>query len=146
MSELTERKNTGSGTDAKLKVHEYENAVFPPVLFIVCSNRLNKLAEYFVEMDDSPLSLDDIDECTPAFVYRVPVVLKDKKESEVGILIVFRHKKWMQEDVVAHEAFHASSIYADFLGISYENFGTNESRAYLLSWVVRCCQKTKTWR
>ena len=143
MSEPTERRNTENGTSVELHIHEYDNAVFPPVLFIVCDRRLDKITESFIEIDGAPLSLEDIDNYTPAFVYRQLVVPKEKKDSEPGILIVFQHKKWMQEDVVAHEAFHAACLYADYLGISYEESDANESRAYLLSWVVRCCQKTR---
>ena len=143
MSESTERKNTHSKVHTELRVYKFNNAVFPPVLFIVCDRRLSKINESFIEIDGTPLSLEDIDNYTPAFVYRSLVVPKDKKNTEAGVLIVFQHKKWMQEDVVAHEAFHAASIYADYLGISYEKSDANEPRAYLLSWVVRCCREIR---
>ena len=58
------------------------------------------------------------------------------------VLIRFASKKSMTMEVVAHEALHTTLFILDYIGseITVDN---SEPAAYLLQWVVRCCEEVK---
>lgn len=128
-----------------LKVHSFENGIYQPRLYVVVDNRLEEITKTFKECDDSPLKVDDINDFTRAFVYNVPVLYEGDKE-QGGFLIVFNSKKVMDIPTIAHECFHAVCGYADLIGIDYEENGSNEARAYLLGWMVKCCMEVKNFK
>lgn len=129
----------------RLKVHQFENGIYQPCIFIVADNRLSLISENFTETDGSELDLEDINEFVNAFVYPSPVFGKDN-DNKGGWLIVFKSKKHMSTEIMAHEAYHAMEFYAEQIGLGYTPGGCNESRAYLLGWIVKCCKEVKNYK
>lgn len=128
-----------------LKVHSFENGIYQPRLYVVVDSRLEEISKSFKECNGSALKVDDVNDFTRAFVYGVPV-LYDGDKNQGGFLIVFNSKKTMDMPTIAHEAFHAVCEYADLIGIDYVENGTNEARAYLLGWMVKCCIEVKNFK
>ena len=64
--------------------------------------------------------------------------MEDKK----CVLLRFASKKKMTSEVIAHEALHATMFILDYIGecVTVEH---QEHAAYLLQWVVRCCEEVK---
>lgn len=126
----------------KIKIHQFENGIYQPCVFIVADNRLDLIKENFTEIDGGEIDLSEVDCFTQAFVYQVPVIHKDNANIS-GMLIVFQSKQNMQVEIMAHEAYHAMLLYAEHIGLNYERGGSNEARAYLLEWMVKCCNQVK---
>lgn len=64
--------------------------------------------------------------------------MEDKK----CVLLRFASKKKMTAEVIAHEALHATMFIIDYIGdcVTVEH---QEHAAYLLQWVVRCCEEVR---
>ena len=129
----------------KIKIHQFENGIYQPCVFIVTDNRLDLIKENFTETDGNELDLYDIDCFTQAFVYQGPVIHKDNPDVG-GFLIAFKNKEKMRVEIMAHEAYHAMLLYAEHIGLNYEERGCNEARAYLLEWMVKCCNEVKNFK
>ena len=63
-------------------------------------------------------------------------------ENKKCVLIRFASKKAMTMEVIAHEALHATMFILDYIGecVTVEH---QEHAAYLLQWVVQCCEEVK---
>lgn len=64
------------------------------------------------------------------------------EENKKCVLIRFASKKAMTAEVISHEALHATMFILDYIGecVTVEH---QEHAAYLLQWVVRCCEEVK---
>lgn len=98
------------------------------------------LNEYFQNEDGSALTDTSMSNYVAGFEMG-NVVLKEN--GELGVLIMFKSKSEMNVSVVAHESFHAASDMADILGLSFHSGESNEAMAYLISWIVKCCEEVK---
>ena len=126
--------------DNNIKLHEFDTVIYPRKLWIAISDRpslvLNnfKCAEILKEEADYE-AIDSI-----ATVYKA--VKKDNDEG--GALIIFRNKKLMTIDVIAHESYHAADYILCDLGMKYVSDTGNEQFAYLIGWIANCCNQVKT--
>lgn len=60
-----------------------------------------------------------------------------------GTLIRFKDLSAMTYGIVAHESFHATMSFCDYLGINFDMKYNNEHIAYMLQWVVNKVFETK---
>ena len=88
---------------------------------------------------------DDFDDsCCRGIEDDVPATTYDThfEEKRKCVLIRFASKKAMTMEVIAHEALHATLFILDYIGdcVTVEH---QEHAAYILQWVVSCCEKIK---
>ena len=115
---------------ANTEYFEYNNGIYPCPLCIAVGKDWQN---------------DDFDEsCNREFEKADNAYTFDTTSKDVGkcVLIRFKSKKHMSGETIAHEALHAALFILDYIGsgISVNN---SEHAAYLLQWVVRCCEKVR---
>ena len=115
---------------ANTEYFEYNNGIYPCPLCIAVGKDWQN---------------DDFDEsCNREFEKADNAYTFDTTSKDVGkcVLIRFKSKKHMSGETIAHEALHAALFILDYIGsgISVNN---SEHAAYLLQWVVRCCEQVK---
>lgn len=74
------------------------------------------------------------------------VVFRGYKDKVPYSIIVFSGVP--THDIIAHEAFHAACDLLENIGVQYDRFGSNETFAYVLQYIVRCINSTiekETW-
>lgn len=115
---------------ANTEYFEYNNGIYPVPLCIAVG--LDWHNDDFDEDCNSPL-----DEHTAARTF-------DTSSEKVGkcILIRFANKKAMSMGIIAHEALHATAFIFDYIG-DYITATHSEPAAYLLQWIVWCCENVK---
>ena len=115
---------------ANTEYFEYNNGIYPCPLCIAVGKDWQN---------------DDFDEsCNCEFEKAVNAYTFDTTSKKVGkcVLIRFKSKKNMSGETIAHEALHAALFILDYIGecVTVEH---QEHAAYLLQWVVRCCEQVK---
>ena len=115
---------------ANTEYFEYNNGIYPcPLCIAVGKDWQND------DFDDS---------CNREFGKADNAYTFDTTSKDVGkcVLIRFKSKKHMSGETIAHESLHAALFILDYIGsgISVNN---SEHAAYLLQWVVRCCEQVK---
>ena len=115
---------------ANTEYFEYNNGIYPcPLCIAVGRDWKND------DFDDS--CCREIEDDVPATTYDTHF-----EENKKCVLIRFASKKSMTMEVIAHEALHATMFIIDYIGecVTVEH---QEHAAYLLQWVVRCCEEVK---
>ena len=115
---------------ANTEYFEYNNGIYPCPLCIAVGKDWQN---------------DDFDEsCNREFEKADNAYTFDTTSKDVGkcVLIRFKSKKNMSGEIIAHEALHATMFIIDYIGdcVTVEH---QEHAAYLLQWVVRCCEQVK---
>ena len=109
---------------------EFNNGIYPcPLCIAVGKDWQND------DFDDS--CCREIEDDVPATTYDTHFDEKRK-----CVLIRFASKKAMTMEVIAHEALHATLFIFGYIGdcVTVEH---QEHAAYILQWVVSCCEKIK---
>lgn len=127
---------------SEVKIFEYYNGVYPINVYVCIDNRLDLICNKFKDSEGRDLVLDEFTKSKDVQAFVVPNVTF-KKSGEGGMLIVFKRKSAMYASVMAHEAFHAASMILDLMGVTYNVGDTNEAFAYLIGWIVGCCEDVK---
>ena len=115
---------------ANTEYFEYNNGIYPCPLCIAVGRDWKN--DYFYES-----CCIEIEEDVRARTYDTHF-----EENKKCVLIRFASKKSMTMEVIAHEALHATMFIIDYIGdcVTVEH---QEHAAYLLQWVVRCCEQVK---
>lgn len=116
--------------------HEYTNGVYPISLFVGVTNYIDDITDVFCYTDGS--EIEDLSNYCLACT--IDAVKKDTKER--CVVIVFRGLRKTALSHIAHEAYHATNYMCDMVGIENTVTGNNEAQAYLLGWIVKCCEET----
>lgn len=109
---------------------EFNNGIYPcPLCIAVGKDWQND------DFDDS--CCREIEDDVPATTYDTHF-----EEKRKCVLIRFASKKAMTMEVIAHEALHATLFILGYIGdcVTVEH---QEHAAYILQWVVSCCEKIK---
>lgn len=114
--------------------HEYSTDLYPVSLFIGVGSVVEDISETFTYANG-----EEFDSFSPfALAVTLDAIKKDTDERCVSI--GFRSRKRATQSVIAHEAYHAMNFICDILGIEESRSGTNEAQAYLMGWIVKCCE------
>lgn len=128
-----------------IKIFEYYNGVYPVNVYICIDGRLDLICNKFKDSEGNDLVLDEFTKSKDVQAFVVPNVTY-KETGDGGMLVVFKRKSAMYASVMAHEAFHAASMILDLVGVTYHPGDTNETFAYLIGWVVSCCEDAKKYK
>ena len=124
----------------KVILHKFNCDLYDYDLFITVSNNEAAINKLFLHSDDTIIT-DFSTYNSSAFVLSS---IKFKKTKRDCILIVFKDKKYMDMNTVAHECFHVAQAMANVLGLIFSNDGTHdEHMAYLIGWAADCCEQVK---
>ena len=120
------------------KISEFENEVYPRILWIAYDNE-NDVKEQFESGEGEEINDDAFEH---AFASCLPVVRKS--DSRKGVVIHFS-KVLIDEggsqivSTISHEAVHAANMIFREIGVNYTKY-EDEHFAYLVGWVAR-----KSW-
>jgi hypothetical protein len=113
------------------KIYEFDPVIYPRLLWIAVNPQGSNLKEYFEDYDFTFKQQKAI--CCG-------VTKRNPRES--GFLIVFKSKKYLDADTIAHEASHVAMDLFNELGIEFD--GTHqEALSYFIGWVAKCCEQVK---
>lgn len=113
--------------------HEYSTDLYPVSLFIGVGPIVEEMSETFTYANG-----EELDSLSPyALAVTVDAIKKDTEER--CVVIGFRNKKFAAPSTITHEAYHATTFICDILGIEDSRLGKNEPQAYLIGWIVKCC-------
>lgn len=115
-------------------IHEFDPQIYPRLLWVTYGCPTSVLQDMFVdEAQDMPKNADAETVCCRRL----------KPNLRGGVLIRFENKASMTPQNIAHEAVHAALGIFDYVEarISSDN---QEPFAYLVGWIVGCCQQVKT--
>lgn len=112
--------------------NEFNNEIYPISVFIGVTNCQDDVSDVFCYDDGT--EIDDL----PAYCDAIVLSAMHKKQHMRCVVVVFRDKK-TSSSVIAHEALHAADLIGNWVGLDWLSNGHNEAYAYLLQWVVRCC-------
>ena len=118
------------------KIHEFDPVIYPVKLWVLIaedSEYLRSKFVYYPSKENIPIdTFNNIDGCVDTVMM--------KSNSKIGVLITFRDLEACTMGTIAHEATHASIRMWKRIG--ERRFGS-EANAYLVEWIVKCCEKVK---
>ena len=122
----------------KIQIHQFEQPIYPYNLWVCISGELTPIKERFLNDEGKEIEGDIKN-------FRAVTINAITKEDphDNGVIIVFKHKKYLTTSVVAHESYHASQSFWEHIG---ETYPSEEATAYLIGWIAECCDKVKTGR
>nr|DAS34892.1 MAG TPA: protein of unknown function (DUF4157) [Caudoviricetes sp.] len=120
-----------------MNIQSFDPVIYPFKLWICIANDFSDIESAFYNYDGTEISnlKDDVSNCE-AFTIKV----MDKQYNSYGALIVFRSKKRMSYEIIAHECSHAAKYLCDHCGIEID---THEPFEYVIGWMAKCCGKVK---
>lgn len=121
----------------KVVFHKFTSDIYPINVYITITNDQTAVTDRF--SDGYGLEIGDLPENCDALCMTVV----DKPTKERGNLILFRKKDFMTTSTMAHESFHCAENICRELGVVYNNDENNEAIAYLIGWIVDCCEQVK---
>ena len=115
---------------ANTEYFEYNNGIYPCPLCIA-------VGRDWQNDDFDEICFQELDGDVSARTYDTHF-MEDKK----CVLLRFASKKKMTAEVISHEALHATMFILDYIGecVTVEH---QEHAAYLLQWVVSCCENVR---
>ena len=118
-------------------IHEYDPIIYPRKVWITYDATLEELNQ---EFPNGYIGGDKFVEEKSSFgsTYKT-----GDKENNGGVLIRFEGKEAMTSWNMAHEAVHAAACICDYIGIAAD-WDNDEAYAYLVSFIVKCCEETKS--
>lgn len=125
----------------KQNIYEFDTVIYPRHLWVSIDAPASALNELFPEGDTLNAPFADMADKTNAITDRVR---KLTPEPQGGILIRFKSVAQMTPPIMAHEAFHAMMGMFDYIN-SYPAINNQEPAAYLIEFVVKCCEKAKSY-
>lgn len=121
-------------------IHQFDPLIYPRKIWITYDATAKELNEMFPDGDGEGKRFTDNDfESSYAITYSVGV---KEPESQGGFLLRFQDKESMTPWNIAHECIHAAAGIFRYIGASV-NVDDDETFAYLVSWMCKCCEKTK---
>jgi len=123
---------------SKIKVHQFDPIIYPYKLCVVCSADTKVISDNFNERNGQPMIFINSDtKMSKAFVAEVA----QKETNLYGSVILFRSKKGMTVQNMAHESSHAAKFLFSHIGADIRE---HEPFEYVLGWIADCCEQVKT--
>ena len=122
-------------------VYEFDTVIYPRHLWVSIDTPTSALNELFPEGDTLDNPFVDMTEKSNAITDKVRKLLP---EPQGGMLIRFKGVAQMTAPIMAHEAFHAMMGMFDYID-TYPAMNNQEPAAYLLEFIVKCCEKAKSY-
>lgn len=122
---------------SKVVFHKFTLDIYPVSIYIAITNDQTAVTDRF--FDGCGLEIGDL----PEYCKALCMTVIDKPTYERGNLILFRKKNLMTTSIMAHESFHCAENICHDLGIVYNDDNNNEAMAYLIEWIVDCCEQVK---
>lgn len=113
----------------KLFIKEFRQPIYPIPIWVAITKDMDSLADYFkgeVRFDRA------------LFASCFPVVKKNRRKHEWGVVIQFESLEATTIKIIAHEATHAARYIFEELGA---DVSTDEPFAYLVGYIAECCEK-----
>lgn len=124
---------------SKGKIYEFDTVIYPRHLWVAIGAPANELNDLFPEGDSLDNPFVDMADKHNAVTDRVRTLIP---KPQGGMLIRFKGVEQMTAPVMAHEAFHAMMGMVDYI-CEYPTITHQEPAAYLLEFIVKCCEKAK---
>ena len=116
-------------------IRKYVMDVYPRALFVAIDETKDSINEFL--NGNNGVSVYEISKDSNATEQSV----SDGQHG--GSLIWFKNLSKVTQGIVAHEAFHATMTFCDYLGINFDMTDNNEHVAYILQWIVNKVFETK---
>ena len=129
----------------KIDVYEFDPQIYPVRLWVGVNPDFSDIADKFYGLDDK-LNRIDINEQScfhDRFTIARTSTVCDKKTGWIGVLVEIYKPKSCKIGNLSHEAAHCADFICEYLGITHKGFDDGEAYAYLLQWIVNCCEKVK---
>ena len=120
-------------------IHQFNPEIYPYKLWIVITADEKIIKKHFNDSNDEELDVE-IFSTSKAITGRVI----NKETRDKGILIVFKTKRFITMNTVAHESTHAARFIWNMMG-EKEVIGV-ESDAYLVGWIAGCCENVRRYK
>ncbi len=117
------------------KIYNFDPVIYPYKLWVIITNDIKNVQKYFLNYNKEEID-GDLLNCKGC---SIDVVLKEDRNIR-GVLITFESKKEMTPGLMAHESYHAAISIWEYIE---ETNPSEEAFAYLLKWIVECCNKVK---
>lgn len=117
-------------------IREFDFNIYPWKLWVVCGAGIEEQRRFF-NTDKVP----DWEKYSDAETFQASRKLTDGKWND-GVLIRFRKKAYIKEDLICHEAGHAALVLFNYFGCKAE-YSNQEPFCYLLGFIAECCSKAK---
>lgn len=121
----------------KVVFHKFSPNIYPTNIYIAVTNNQSAISDRFMYEDCK--DIDDLSVNCDALCLSVI----ERDTNDFGDLIVFRKKEYMTVPTMAHESFHCAANIFRKLGISYNDDDNNEAFAYLIGYIVDCCNQVR---
>lgn len=115
--------------------HEFDPIIYPYVFWVAIGGNNDQLKDRFILQNNSDITTEGIGTCK---AYTLAV--RDTKTGKKGSLIMFRSKKDMTCNTMAHESSHAVKELFTYIGADMR---PDEPFEYLLGWLVEKCEEIK---
>ena len=117
-------------------IHEFDPIIYPFKLWISIANDTEYIKSkflYYPQMKELNFK------SKVEFNASVDTVM-NRETNMIGFLICFNNFKACTTGIIAHEATHVSDRAWKHIG---ERKKASEANAYLVEWIVNCCEKVK---
>jgi hypothetical protein len=122
----------------KTQIHQFDPVIYPFKLWVTCTDKYTPLNNRFCYAKSS----EDLNRNVFETYEAVTFYIKEReKGGGFGCLVAFTSKEYFNISNMAHEASHVVDYLFEHIG--EKNIG-EESRAYLMGWVVDCMNQLKT--
>lgn len=122
----------------KIIISEFDPVIYPFKLWVACTDKYTPLNDRFCYATNRENLNRNVFETHEAVTFYV----KERESGGgFGCLVTFANKEYFNISNMAHEASHVVDYL--FEHIAEKNIG-EESRAYLMGWVVDCMNQLKT--
>ncbi|MCK9592702.1 MAG: hypothetical protein M0Q91_11925 [Methanoregula sp.] len=122
----------------EIKIHQFNPVIYPYKIWIVVSKSADIIAERFYEYNGKPIEFLNRDTGNlRAFVMTVT----SKDQAYYGAIMLFRSKKSMSYELVAHESSHAAKYLFEHIGADVKE---HEPFEFVVGWIADCCYQVKT--
>lgn len=120
-------------------IFEFDPVIYPRKLWITCDATPEELNEKF---PSGNINGDKFKQ-EEGYYGITDRVLQEIPKTKGGVLIRFADKnEAMSSWNIAHEAIHAAGFMCQYVGIEAD-WSNDEAFAYLVTWIVKCCEEVK---
>jgi len=120
----------------KTVIHQFDPQIYPVKLWVSITSDLSAIGERFLEFPSGDAMGADETGKMRAFTQLV----SQKEDRKIGVIVVFKLRKYCVIETIAHEATHATRMIWGHLG----EYSTGmEADAYLVGWVADCIDKAR---
>lgn len=119
----------------KIEIHQFDPVLYPYKIWVIVSDNLRVVKENFTELNGQEITFVGEDNFNA-----MTCQLRLKENRHFGSVIIFKSKKMMSTNYMAHESCHAAKQLFEHIGADMRD---HEPFEYLLGWIVDCCEQVK---